>query len=135
MYSARINSIQPQIAVQNTLSDESNAIALSLLVFMQTFGGAIFLAIAETIFSQKLAAGLSRYAPDVNAALVQAAGATGFEDVVEASQVRGVRMAYNSAVRVEFYLAIASAALALIVCWGMGWRNIKGGQDREEESE
>lgn len=97
---------------------------------MQTFGGAIFLAIAETIFSQKLAAGLSRYAPDVNAALVQAAGATGFEDVVEASQVRGVRMAYNSAVRVEFYLAIASAALALIVCWGMGWRNIKGGQDR-----
>lgn len=33
-------------------------------------------------------------------------------------------MAYNSAIRVEFYLAIASAAATLLFCWAMEWVNI-----------
>lgn len=106
------------------LSEETNAVALALLVFMQNFGGAIILAIAETVFNQELACGLSQYAPDVNVTMVEAAGATGFRETVNPAQLGGVLRAYNSAVTTEFYLAIACAAAILVVCWGMGWTDI-----------
>lgn len=53
------------------LSEENNAVALTLLVFMQNFGGAILLAIAETVFSSKLVSEMAKYGPDVNVEIVE----------------------------------------------------------------
>jgi hypothetical protein len=91
---------------------------------MQNFGGAILLAIAETVFDQELTSGLSTYAPDVNATLVKAAGAAGFRRVVQPAQLGGVLSAYNSTLTKEFYLAIVGGAATIVVCWGMGWTNV-----------
>lgn len=108
------------------LSEENNAVALALLVFMQNFrgGGAILLAIAETVFSSKLVSEMAKYAPDVNVEIVESPGASGFREVVQPAQLDEVLKAYNAALTKEFYLAIACTVAMLVICWGMGWSNI-----------
>jgi hypothetical protein len=91
---------------------------------MQNFGGAIFLAIAETVFSSKLVSEMAKHAPDVNVAIVEGAGASGFREVVQPARLHGVLKAYNAALTKEFYLAVACTAAMLVICWGMGWINI-----------
>ncbi|KAH8645748.1 major facilitator superfamily-domain-containing protein [Xylariales sp. PMI_506] len=125
----------PFIAVQHAVPEETNAVALALLVFMQNFGGAILLAIAEAIFDHELMSGLAKYAPDVDPSVVEAAGAAGFRNVLQPAQLGGVLSAYNSALIKEFYLAIASAAATLLVCWGMGWVNIAKAKQAATASE
>lgn len=92
---------------------------------MQNLGGAIFLAFAQIIFSQSLTSDLAIYAPNVDAKIVEAAGATGFRTVVQPAEVNGVSRAYNSAATKDFYLAVGCAGAILICCWGMGWVNVK----------
>lgn len=106
------------------LSEKNNSVALALLVFFQNFGGAILLAIAETVFSSELVSEMAKYAPDVNAAIVEAAGASGFREVVQPAQLDRVLKAYNAALTTEFYLAIACTAAMLVICWAMGWIKI-----------
>jgi hypothetical protein len=98
---------------------------MSLAVFSQTFGGAMFLSFAQTIFSHGLVVGLKEYAPTVDAQTVVTTGATAIRNVIKAEEVAGVVEAYNLAINHNFYLG-AGAAVAMFVCsWGMGWHSIK----------
>lgn len=99
--------------------------ALALIVFMQNLGGAIFLALAQTIFSRQITDNLENFAPGVNVQTVEAAGATGFRKVISPADLIGVLKAYSLAVSRDFYLAVGCAGATLICCWGMGWVNIK----------
>ena len=47
-------AFQPVVAVQNNLPPSQNSVAMALLLFFQLFGGAVFLAVAETIFNKSL---------------------------------------------------------------------------------
>jgi mitochondrial fission protein ELM1 len=63
---------------------------MSLVMFSQSFGGSIFLAFAETMFSSSLKSELARYAPSVNPEVVIAAGATAIRTVVAKDELAGV---------------------------------------------
>lgn len=115
----------PLVAIQNNLEPELSPIAMAILVFSQTFGGALFLSFAQTAFSNGLKDGLHRYAPEVDAGAVINAGATGFRALVGKSSLDGVILAYNQAVSHVFYLAAGCAVCAFVFCLGMGWKNIK----------
>jgi hypothetical protein len=116
---------QPIVAVQNKLPQSQNSVGVSLLVFCQTFGGAIFLAFAQTIFSHGLDSGLAKYAPTVNAESVIEAGATAIRHVVTSEQLPGVLEAYSVAVDHAFYLSTACASAWFCFSWGMGWYSVK----------
>ena len=98
---------------------------MSLVVFSQTFGGALFLSFDETTFSNALTTYLHQYAPEVNAGAVITAGATGFRALVAKSSVEGVALAYNQAVSRVFYIGAGCGVASFIVSWGMGWKSIK----------
>ena len=98
---------------------------MALIIFAQTFGGAIFLSFAETDFSNGLTKGIRAFAPDISVEAVIAAGASAVREVVPQPELVGVLQAYNQAIRHVFYLAAGSAAATLIFCWGLGWRSVK----------
>lgn len=97
---------------------------MSLIVFSQTFGGSLFLAFAQTIFSHSLVSGLKSYAPTVDAQIVIAAGATGIRHTVKPGEIMGVLEAYNVAINHCFYLAAGAAVGTFVFAWGMGWHRI-----------
>jgi hypothetical protein len=98
---------------------------MALIMFMQTFGGGLFLAFAQTVFSHGLEQGLRKFAPEVNAQAVIAAGATAIRKVVKPDQLSGVLEAYNLGISHCFYLAASSSAATFVFAWGMGWKTVK----------
>jgi len=93
---------QPVNAVQQTLDPSRMAVGTSIVVFSQFFGGALFLALAETDFSSSLSSALKEFAPGVNETLIFNAGATAVREVVTSQQLPGLLKAYNQAVMNTF---------------------------------
>jgi hypothetical protein len=98
---------------------------MSLVIFAQTLGGALFLTFAETVFTNGLVQGLAVYTPEIGAQTVINVGATAVRDVVPSSLLAGVLIAYDQAVSHTFYLAAGAAVAAFVFCWGMGWKGVK----------
>ncbi|RFU29963.1 hypothetical protein B7463_g6351, partial [Scytalidium lignicola] len=123
----------PMIAVQNALPQKYVSISMSLLVFSQNLGGALFLSFDETAFSNGLDQALPKFAPNVDPQAIIAAGATGFRAVIPKAAVGGVLNAYSRAISHVFYIAAAAAAVLTIVSLGMGFKNIKKKGDEKPQ--
>ncbi|KAH8805652.1 efflux pump [Xylogone sp. PMI_703] len=115
----------PMVAVQNVLPQKYVSISMSLLVFFQNLGGALFLSFDQTAFSNALDPALHKFAPNVDPQIVITAGATGFRAVVPESALPGILKAYCLAISHAFYIAASTAAAFLLVGLGMGFKNIK----------
>lgn len=115
----------PLLAISAFLPPSQNAIGMSLVVFSQTFGGSIWLAVAQTAFSSSLNKALHQNAPNVSVEMVAKAGATGFRDLIAKEAVAGVIESYSIAVSHVFYLAAGAAVAALVFSCGMGWISVK----------
>lgn len=105
---------------------------MAILVFSLNFGGATFLTLAETDFSQSLTVAISHYAPEVNASAFIAAGTTNFRSTVPKNQLTAVLEAYSESVDHVFYLVCSSAAAAFCFAWGMGWEDIRKYRVKEQ---
>ncbi|KAF4964555.1 hypothetical protein F66182_18065, partial [Fusarium sp. NRRL 66182] len=64
-----------------------------------------------------LPSALNRYAPNANAQLIIATGATTFRSVVDQTDLPGVVLAYNLAITKSFYLAAGGAGAAFVACF------------------
>jgi hypothetical protein len=85
------------IAVQAAVPASQISLGTGLVIFSQFFGGAIFVAFAQTTFTNSLGPALKMFAPSVDAEFVINVGATSLRDSVPVSELHGVLMAYNQA--------------------------------------
>ncbi|EXJ80524.1 hypothetical protein A1O1_08670 [Capronia coronata CBS 617.96] len=118
-------SSMPYISIQNFAASAQIPIAMALLIFCQNLGGAIFLTVAQTVFSNSLRNAISTKAPGVNAAAILAAGATAFRSVVSSAQLEGVLDAYCTSFDNVFYLVSGLAVCTFGAGWGLGWRDLR----------
>jgi hypothetical protein len=121
-----LNVQMPLIAAQHNAPHSQNAIATALVVLAQNLGPAIFLSLAQVIFSSGLESELARHAPGVDVAEIVRAGAAGVGDLGFREDVLGnVLEGYCEAIVRVMYLATAASAASLVVAMGMGWGSIK----------
>lgn len=106
---------------------------MAILVFAQTFGGSLFLALSQTAFTNSLGVALETQAPDVTAETLLAAGARGIRQVVPAGSLSGVLLAYSKAISHVFYLCAGAAVASFAFSWGIGWKNVKKAKNKAEE--
>jgi hypothetical protein len=93
---------QPLTAVQTNVPSDQISVGIALVVFTQFFGSAIFIAFAQTTFTNSLGPALREFAPNVSAKFVIDTGATNLRDVIRAGELNGVLMAYNQALTHTF---------------------------------
>ncbi|KAF1985121.1 MFS general substrate transporter [Aulographum hederae CBS 113979] len=115
----------PIVAIQNNLPTSQVSLGMSLVTFFQTFGGALFLSVAQTIFSHELLSNLREYSPSTDAQAVITAGAASFRDVITPEEVPSVLRAYNDAIKHDFYLLTGVSCAMILFIWGMGWVDIR----------
>jgi len=115
--------------MQNALPPAQIAVGITLLIFGQTFGGALFLALAQTVFNGSIVNNLKDQAPTLNHQTVIAVGATAFRQVVKPDQIVGVLEAYNSALNSVFFLAAGAGFGTFIFALGIGWVDIRKKED------
>lgn len=124
----------PFVAVQNTLPQKQIPLAMSLLTFSQTLTGALFLTLADTVFTNSLQSLLRQDAPGVDpeAVIEAGAGASGFRDLVTPAELANVLGAYAESVSRVFYMCAALAAACFVLSWAMGWVDVRKERTAEE---
>ncbi|KAI1105547.1 MFS general substrate transporter [Jackrogersella minutella] len=112
-------------AMQANVPREDASIATGYAMFSQLLGGAIFSAIAKTLFTSSIPNALKKFAPGIDPNLLINTGVTEIATVIPPDELTGALLAYNEAITHVFYLQLAAAGCAFLSGWGMGWRNLK----------
>lgn len=99
--------------VQTTLSENDVATGIGLILFAQTFGGALFVSIAQLVFLENISKALKTLAPSLNPKSVLDGESTGSSTELRA--VYGI--AIKDAFRVGLILATASTLGAVLYDW------------------
>lgn len=115
----------PILATQAHTPPDVTALATATLVFCQTFGGAIFIGAANSIFSNKLKDELVRRLPMIDPDRIVGAGATGLDKIIPSQILPTVLEAYSKAIGSVFYLVVAGSGCLFVVCWGMGFTDVR----------
>ena len=98
---------------------------MSVVVFSQTFGGAVLLALSQLVFSSGLRSGLEEHAPSIDPQIVIDAGATAVRHVISAVDLPAVLEAYVVAIAQVLYLATGASGAVFLFSLGMGWKSLK----------
>ncbi|KAL8857059.1 MAG: hypothetical protein Q9178_006351 [Gyalolechia marmorata] len=117
---------QPLIAVQTVLPLEDVPIGTTVIIFLQTLGGALFISVGQNIFNNRLISNLVANVPSLDPALVLRTGATDLKGAVDPAVIGDVLSAYNSAITQTFYVSVAIAALSIFGAVAMEWKSVKG---------
>ncbi|RFU35223.1 hypothetical protein B7463_g1134, partial [Scytalidium lignicola] len=117
---------QPMMAVQTVLDISLVPIGTSIIIFMQTLGGALFVSVGQNVFENKLLQGLAEYVPTLDPNVVLSTGATSIQHSIDKQYLPGVTLAYNDALTKTFVVGTAMAALSLIGALTIEWRSVKG---------
>lgn len=117
---------QPLIAVQTVLDISQVPIGTSVIIFLQTLGGALFVSIGENIFTNKLVESLAKYAPSIDPKIVLSTGATSIQHTIDKAELPGVTLAYNNALVQSFLVAAIMAALTILGSLSIEWKSVKG---------
>ncbi|KAI8952715.1 major facilitator superfamily domain-containing protein [Xylaria longipes] len=113
------------VAIQNALPVKQSQLGVSFLVFCQTFSAAVFVVVANTIFTQSLINETLRLVPSVSPADVLRAGgsAEAIRSLVPpgSPQLAALLKVFSNAFDTICYLMIALASISVIASFGMGW--------------
>ena len=115
---------QTNLAIQAVLSREDVPLGGAFNFFGMGLGGAIFVSVTDNIFINHYAANLAGI-PDLPPDFAFNAGATTLRSGVPPEQLETVLIAYNSALKDCWYVAVALAALLTPVALGMEWKDIR----------
>jgi len=122
-------------AVQTVLPIEEVPIGTAAVVASQSFGGAVFVSVGNTLLRNHLLdPNQDKLVPGVDISVVLAAGATAFRGLVPASALLPLLRLYNAALRKVFIAAIPMAGLAFVTSLGMEWKSLHG-KEREKGQE
>lgn len=125
---------QASLAAQAVLSRKDAPIGIALVMFCQQLGGAVFVSVGQSVFTNQLVKGLKNVAgisPDV----VVNTGATDLRHVVDPSNLHGVLVAYNGALTKTFTVVVAMSCFSIIGALCIEWKSIKPRKKQADEVE
>ena len=122
---------QSSVAAQTVLSRKDVSIGAALMMFSQTLGGAVFISVGNNIFDARLAHYLGKIS-GVNVGSIAAIGATDLQNMVPASLLPQILLAYNNALRATFYLVTALTCCTIFGSLTMEWKSVKKGQQNKD---
>ncbi|KXJ89664.1 major facilitator superfamily domain-containing protein [Microdochium bolleyi] len=127
------------LVVQNVVTQELIPQGTACVQFFQQLGGAVFIAVAQTLFQNGVIQGIEVDAPGLNPAVVINTGANLVPQTLASmglsSLTEKVLTAYMQGLRSTFYLTVAAACAAFIVALGLEWKKIdKAGQKPKKTS-
>ena len=88
----------PLIAIQTALPPHQVSEGTAIIIFVQTFGGTIFISVAQNVFNNKLVENIIKQQVPVNPAALLFAGATQISSLVEPRFLDQLKFAYNEAI-------------------------------------
>ena len=117
---------QGLITIQAVLPLKDVPTGTALAMFCQTFGGALFVSVAQNIFNNKLISEIVKDAPGLDPTIILHVGATSLKDQIPKAMLAGVQHAYNTALTNTWYISVAMTCLSVIAAVFVEWKSVKG---------
>jgi len=119
---------QALMAVQTVLDLADVPVGTSVLMFLQTLGGALFVSVGGNVFNNKLVSNLAKYVPSIDPQMVLSTGATSIQKTIDKASLAGVTLAYSKALTQTYLVALILSALSITGAIFVEWRSVKGKQ-------
>jgi len=127
---AGMNIVMPFIAIQAVLKPEDIPIGNSIVLLFQFFGGSVFLAISQAVFSNRLLDSLAKLGDigidEIDIQRIIHAGATAIRTAVTEAQLPAVIKSFNIGITSTFYVAAGACAGAFVAAAFLEWKSVKG---------
>ncbi|GAD98124.1 major facilitator superfamily transporter [Paecilomyces variotii No. 5] len=112
--------------VQTTLPENDVATGIGLLLFAQTFGGALFVSIAQAVFLENISKALKALAPNLDPHSVLDGASTSSS---HARTSQGLQAAYAVAIKDAFRVGLILATVSSIGAILYDWKSLKTKRD------
>ncbi|KAK4134864.1 MFS general substrate transporter [Trichocladium antarcticum] len=117
------------LVVQNTMPMEWIPVGTACVQFFQSLGGAIFIAVAQSVFQNGLTSGIERNVPVIPSQVFINSGASQIDEVLKqwnATEYKtAVLTAYMDGLRNSYYISAATASCAFVAAAGLSWKKIQ----------
>ncbi|UNI22564.1 hypothetical protein JDV02_008441 [Purpureocillium takamizusanense] len=127
------------LVVQTVLPQEMVPVGTACVQFFQALGGAIFVAVAQTLFQNGLIDTINEEKIGIDGRAFINSGASEIKHVLErmgrVDAFDAVLKAYMTGLRHTYYISVACAALALLMCLGLEWKSVKHGPEGQKKEE
>ena len=125
---------QPFSISQVYLPKKDLPVGTTLMSGCKLFGGAVFLSVGSSVFSQHLVSDLRSVGKGLDVDAVISAGATRLASVVPPTLLPQVEDAYNSALRHVFVVSVCLSCLAVVTAAAVEWKPVKDEQTDSSDS-
>ncbi len=116
----------PQIAVQTVLSESDSALGLSMTLFAQNFGGAVFISVAQQVFTSQLLTNLEGKIPNLDATVIERLGFGDLSGISTNGSSSEVLDGMEKSFVHTWYISVALACAMMVGSLMMEWRSVKG---------
>lgn len=117
------------LVVQTVLPQAMVPVGTACVQFFQALGGAIFIAVAQTLFQNGLLDSIRAADIGIDGRVFINSGASEIESVLERmgrlDALPTVLGAYMTGLRHTYYISVACAGVAFAMCLGLEWRSVK----------
>lgn len=124
----------PVIAAQAVSLPTDISSITAIMIFLQTIAGALFVSIAQSLFTNKLLQEVPLRTSGLNVGQVVATGATAIRSTFPAEQVEGIVESYMLGLKDSYILAVACAGFAAVVAIAMQIFNPRKLSHEEQEN-
>lgn len=118
------------LVVQATLPLEDVPVASACVQVFQSLGGAIFIAVAQTVFQNGMISSIERDAPQLDGQIFINSGASQIRSVLaqlhQEQALEVVINAYLTGLRYAYFISVACGAGAFVAAAALRWTSIKG---------
>ena len=124
------------LTVQTVLPLEDVPVATAVISFFQQLGGALFIAISQTVFQNGLVSAIQVQVPELPPDALLHAGATQIRNVLASvglsDKLRGALIAYVKGLTNTYYISVACACVAFLAACCLEWKSVKKGPAKKE---
>lgn len=125
------------LVVQTVLPQEWVPVGTACVQFFQAFGGAIFIAVAQTLFQNGLIDQINSANIGIDGHIFINSGASEIKGVLESlgrlDALDTVLEAYMTGLRNTYYISVACAGCAFFCTLGLEWKSVKHGPNGEKK--
>ncbi|KAG9251473.1 major facilitator superfamily domain-containing protein [Emericellopsis atlantica] len=125
------------LVVQTVLPQEWVPVGTACVQFFQALGGAVFIAVAQTVFQNGLIDKINADDIGLDPRIFINSGASEIKSVLErmgrVDALDTVLEAYMSGLRNTFYISVACAGMAFLCVLGLRWKSVKKGPGAKKE--
>lgn len=121
----------PMLAVQVLLPESEVPMGVSLVNLSQTLWASVFVAIAQSIFINRLTENINDSLPGFDTGALGRSGATQLDSLYSSDQLSKVVPAYSDAITESFYILSSLCCVGFLLSLGMPWKSMKKDTDED----